>query len=540
MTAISPQEMASRLKSEGFALNAPVAEALSDPIVDTPMVVTLDQLRPYSNNPRITRNPAYDEIKDSIRARGLDAPPVITRRPGEEHFFIRNGGNTRLEILNALWQETQEERFWRVPCLFRPWTARGEILALTGHLAENEVRGALTFIERALGVDKARTFYEAEKGHSLTQAELAQSLSADGYPVGQASVSRMQTTVQHFLPAIPKLLYAGLGRDLVGRLLILRRAGLRSWRVRASNEAAEERFDALFKDVLSTFDGALETFSVERVQDELIGQMSDLLGAEYNALALDIDDADALQRVLTSQPTPPEFKATPWEPPEPLEPAAPEITTPPVPVPAGYSAHMPFSVKQRMQNPETAKQAHAQPETKKPAPTPQPAETPPGRVETIQKMVEDALGDEAEPANRPGGSTPIHASDLYPMDELWASSPEPGSPENLRVQIAQIAQEIAAEASVDEEVVTVDDGIGFICNRPLESLPDYFAADVLALLGVLSGDKKWREPIRLDALFFGFQSEARLSDEALLKLFRLLLLARQLVDSDQAAMLEQE
>ena len=93
------------------------------------MVVTLDQLRPYDHDPRVTRNPAYAEIKASIRERGLDAPPAITRRPGEAHYIIRNGGNTRLAILRELWSETKEERFFRIACLFRPWPARGEIVA---------------------------------------------------------------------------------------------------------------------------------------------------------------------------------------------------------------------------------------------------------------------------------------------------------------------------------------------------------------------------------------------------------------------------
>ena len=45
------------------------------------MIVTLDQLRPYEFNPRVMRNPNYDDIKASIRQRGLDTPPPITRRP---------------------------------------------------------------------------------------------------------------------------------------------------------------------------------------------------------------------------------------------------------------------------------------------------------------------------------------------------------------------------------------------------------------------------------------------------------------------------
>ena len=168
MAEMTPRDMADKLLAAGFQRNGPAATTLSDPIADTPMIVTLDQLRPYDHDPRVKRNPAYEEIKASIRERGLDAPPAITRRPGEEHFIIRNGGNTRLAILRELWTETKQERFFRISCLFRPWPERGEIVALTGHLAENELRGGLTFIERALGVEKAREFYEQEIGGALT------------------------------------------------------------------------------------------------------------------------------------------------------------------------------------------------------------------------------------------------------------------------------------------------------------------------------------------------------------------------------------
>ena len=207
MAELTPQDMAAKLLATGFERSGPSAATLSDPIADTPMVVTLDQLRPYDHDPRVTRNPAYAEIKASIRERGLDAPPAITRRPGEAHYIIRNGGNTRLAILRELWSETKEERFFRIACLFRPWPARGEIVALTGHLAENELRGGLTFIERALGIEKAREFYEQESGQALSQSELARRLTADGYPVPQSHISRMNDAVRYLLPAIPTLLY---------------------------------------------------------------------------------------------------------------------------------------------------------------------------------------------------------------------------------------------------------------------------------------------------------------------------------------------
>jgi len=71
-----------------------------DPISKTEIPVTLDQLQPYALNPRRSKNPKYDEILYSIETVGLDHPPRITRRnPDDEKYSIRDGGNTRLEIL---------------------------------------------------------------------------------------------------------------------------------------------------------------------------------------------------------------------------------------------------------------------------------------------------------------------------------------------------------------------------------------------------------------------------------------------------------
>ncbi|HGU4110819.1 TPA: chromosome partitioning protein ParB, partial [Escherichia coli] len=77
---------------------------------ETPMVLTLDQLRPNPDNPRTTRNPRYDDIKNSIHARGLDTVPKVTRMPDSEPdvYIFSDGGNTRYQILTELWKETGE------------------------------------------------------------------------------------------------------------------------------------------------------------------------------------------------------------------------------------------------------------------------------------------------------------------------------------------------------------------------------------------------------------------------------------------------
>ncbi len=306
MAKINPQDLKDRLLAPGFTAPPKVLEQLSDPISDTPMVLTLDQVLPWHDNPRTTRNPKYDELKESIRHRGLDTPPPVTRRPGEDKYRIRNGGNTRLEILNELYKETGDERYFRFNCLFRPWDKqRGEIIALTGHLAENDLKGDLKFIERAIGVKKAKVLYEQESGgESISQRELARRLKADGYPVSQSHISKMLDTVEFLLPAIPSMLYSGLGVDRVSRILSLRKASLSCWKRLYSGEGID--FEMLFQDTLAIFDSSPDEFIFERFQDELIDQMKRPLGLRYDQILLEITNGQQEQRrsTLVDLPTP--------------------------------------------------------------------------------------------------------------------------------------------------------------------------------------------------------------------------------------------
>ncbi|MBA4243729.1 MAG: hypothetical protein C0452_07410 [Pseudomonas sp.] len=544
MANVTPQEMADKLMAEGFSRSGPAAQALSDPVTDTPMVVTLDDLLPYELDPRLTRNPLYDEIKASIRERGLDAPPPITRRPGTDHFIIRNGGNTRLAILRELWSETKEEKFFRINCLFRPWPERGEIIALTGHLAENELRGGLTFIERALGVEKARELYELELGKSLSQSELARRLSADGYPVPQSHISRMQDTVCYLLPTIPNVLYNGLGRHQVERLAVLRKAAELTWEKYASGKALATDFETLFHDVLAPFDGQPDSFSGGRVQDELIGQMSELLGIDYNVLELDIDSSGNRQRAVSAPPPLPVEAATVVpsvktdnRPPHPHSTrddniagaVAPDNTTaPPSPVQIVETHAVP-----ERGDTEARVQGHIISPTDSTE-----------RLQAIQQLVAEHTG---EPlpifTDNVLQAIPVQAGGLFPISDVWYIEPALDSPDRLRIHIAQFAQEIAEEAQLVNHIEAVMAGIGFTCTQPLQDTPlPAFGRVVLALLHALSihyTAEPRQVDLRLDdslgALLLGTDirdAEAlpRLSDNGLVKLFRLVRLARRLLD----------
>lgn len=554
MADVSPHDMARKLLSDGFERSATDAGAWSDPIADTPMTVTLDELRPYELDPRITRNPLYSEIKASIRERGLDAPPPITRRPGADHYIIRNGGNTRLAILRELWTETKEERFFRIACLFRPWSDRGEIVALTGHLAENELHGGLSFIERALGVEKVRELYEQEDGKPLSQSELARRLKADGYPVPQPHISRMQEAIHYLLPAIPTVLYGGLGRHQVEHLTALRRTGARIWEARSAAKDTPVDFDSMFQNVLAAFDLGPGDFDVERVHDELIGQMADHLGEKYDTIAFEFTVAERrivqpLNTVVTDAG------------PLPVPPAG----TSPVasPSPQRLPAPSPQPPREDRGN-DTARdggehddldddgQGHEKAATPFQAHIVEPA-APTDRLQSIQRLVADHLGEDLEDfESNVLKAVPVQAGGLYPISDIWHIDPGLDEPERLRVHIAQFAREIADEAGMADWIDDIEHGIGFGCapntDRHDIQRQTPLARAILALLHTLSAPynpdsrsarietihlvrdlgpllQGWAQPPSIST-----SPGIRLSDSGLVKLFRLIRLARRLLE----------
>jgi ParB family protein of integrating conjugative element (PFGI_1 class) len=532
MTQNNPaQALALELKSEGFSRRDPARESPADPLTPIPLVVTLDQLRPYEHNPRCTKNALFDDLKSSIRERGLDTPPAITRRPGGEHYIIRNGGNTRLAVLTELWRETHDERFYRLPCMYHPWPERGDIVLLTGHLTESDLHAGLTYIERALAVEKTRELYEQESGETLTQRELARRLKADGCPIPQPHISRMQEAIEYLLPAIPNVLYGGLGRPQVEKLSRLRRTAEKVWAMR--NADGPEEFSALFQDTLSAFDGSLSNFDWARIQDELTGRMAETLGIHYDTLAAEIAlcEQNLLKTALASVPPPcaPPDQSAPIErnprqknkerAPEveqpgeatPVETLGPKLDIPPVETPGTTSDLSPVEANERLQS--------------------------------IRELV---AGQDRHGVSEAERTVRLQVEGLYPMTDVWNIPPELDAPERLRLQIAQFAREIAHEAKLDGLIVVQEHGMGFACVRSHNEAHSQLARGVLSLLHALSQSDLAAEPnseialahVRNDVgiVLQGRQGcpeqtpEVRLSDDGVLKLFRLIRLSRRLLD----------
>ena len=514
MKKLSQEQITDKLHQDHFP-RGPELERLSDPLIDTPMLVTLEQLRPYEHNPRFIRNPLYDDIKASIRERGLDQPPPITRRPGETYFIIRNGGNTRLAILGELWQETRDERFFRIHCLFRPWS--NEITALPGHLAESDLHGQLTFVERALAVAKLKTMLEAE-GVVLSQRELARHLAAGGYPISQSHISRMLDTLEHLLPAIPQTLYAGLGKPQIERLIGLRSQAERTWN---RYPTATTAFADFWLETLGYFDADPESFDLEQLQDDLLERMSHLLGQSYRMLALELSDT---QQVIS---TPGIVVTIPSE----------NNHLPNVDVPAAggpSSDSHPQSTEIKLQTEAAREDLLTPTETNVVS-----AISTPSRVQQIREQID-----------RESATDNTSSVDTYANDDIWTIEPALDSPEQLRLAIAKLAREMAAYAGHPESVIDQPLGLGFALDIERVDLATPRAAGVhLLLLALLRAQDEvnWKDRKQLPSALFGqlllgvYQLPLpdrpsvdvgleRLPDSLLIKLYRLIRLARRLID----------
>lgn len=185
------------------SLNISVTDNM-DKLVESESQMTLPvmEITLYDRNPRRTLNDQYDSIKESIRStKRLNSPLVVTRRPGTEKFMVGKGGNTRLKALQELFEETSDPDFQYVVVTYHPWESESSTLA--AHLVENELRGEMTFWDKANAYADLKLMIKEESGASLSARAFEQALKERGLPIGK-------TMLSYFLFAVNNL--AGLGQ----------------------------------------------------------------------------------------------------------------------------------------------------------------------------------------------------------------------------------------------------------------------------------------------------------------------------------------
>lgn len=381
--------------------------APSDPVMAMPMKVDIAQIALYDHNPRRSRNSAHEDIKESVRAQGLKQPLVITRRPGAPTYMLKHGGNTRLAVLKELFAETGERRFQMADCLFEPW--KGETDVLVSHIVENEVRGSLTFLDKARAVREAAVMLEADGGEKLSLRQLSDALRERGFRISAGMISKCFYALDTLAQAIPLALAAGIGRPQIEKLRQLHTGAKQVWDNHRLGSAA--LFEDAFRESLANADR--EDWSHEDAWRAVELVLSQRANVPLNRVAAELEAVLAASG--SSDEDAPSAAAIPLQVRTPAQDAAPTRD-------AGR------------EEPVTASRPVARPAT-------------------------GPIGDPAAPSGHPAKVLPVET----PAAQQELESPEPAA--RLRERLYEAAHRAAAELGLAPCVSRYEHGAGFLVTE---------------------------------------------------------------------------
>jgi ParB family protein of integrating conjugative element (PFGI_1 class) len=261
-----------------FGAKKDEALPITDPLTTTQLTLQLTELKTCDRNPRKERNPEYEEIKKSIReTKKLKTKFTVTRRPGDDLYMIDAGGNTRLLILNELYEETGDEVFNQIVCLFEPWVSESSII--TGHLIENVMRGDMMLIDKAHAVHELRKEIEEELGETLSDREFSKTSSERGYRISPKHLRRFHYALE-LDQMIPTVLRRGMGGSNLDKIKKIHSAYAKYCADKT------DQFELVFADVMSRHDN--EDFSMDEVRHDLDDQLEEVIGERYNIIHLTV------------------------------------------------------------------------------------------------------------------------------------------------------------------------------------------------------------------------------------------------------------
>ena len=216
------------------------------------VVVDLDQIEDEEGvdwNPRLTPNRKYEEIKESIRIRGLDHPVPITQRPGSTKYIRKAGGRTRCRALVELFKETGDyERYGRIETTFTPWVS--EVDLVVGHVTENLLRSGLNFYEQANQERKLFEEIAKEDPHfaKAGQREREARYKSMGYSVSRDYLVNFDYIFRMLHPALERELVEGMPIRAIKELRSIEKQLEKS--VDARDNAAIDDYSSMVKSAI--------------------------------------------------------------------------------------------------------------------------------------------------------------------------------------------------------------------------------------------------------------------------------------------------
>ena len=255
-------------------MNNTTLNSLATPTSPVTIRVRIDDIQAYEHSPRRAPNELYEEIRESIRTVGLQQQISITKRPNENHYIVRSGGNTRLKALKELYAETGEERFAAIDCRFVPYTCESELLSL--HLMENEQFAKLLFIDSAMAVKNFKTMIEEKVGKTISLRQLTDEMNQRGWRVNPQYLPYYLYATE-IANELPIAFAHGLDRTYV---IFIKMLGRRVEHWADDKNININQCIQVFKNTLKKNDGKLISISV--IEEELIESLSSTYKLNFN------------------------------------------------------------------------------------------------------------------------------------------------------------------------------------------------------------------------------------------------------------------
>lgn len=220
-------------------------------------------------NQRQSVNPKYDEIKASIRKKGVQDPLCIVHHPDLQSWVLSQGGQTRLRICRELYEETRSDIFLYPPVIKLPFTS--DLDLCISHLIENTIRGENTFLETAKAVFEIRNLLTEASAGTPTQGELAESMNDRGLPIRRQSITSMLYLVDELATEITNQAFL----DQVSRNMV---DGIRSLRKSIEGELAPDLFDSQLIDFINSHSGGV---TVDAIKKHFLGNPSSVASEPF-------------------------------------------------------------------------------------------------------------------------------------------------------------------------------------------------------------------------------------------------------------------
>lgn len=249
-------------------------------------------------NPRTSRAEDYDSHKESIKQAGLLQRLTVTKLPDVEYYEIYSGGNTRLTILKELYEEYQaqgepdkanEIRYQQ--CTYTKYINNLDILVK--HMAENEERSNMTFIDKARAVFQIKAMYLEQEGlEKISSRKLVEQINAIGWKkVNQQSVTELNFAYEKLNDVIPLALNQGMGRPKIQQLRLWLDYALTFvtwWVEKHGYDYSTDKAEQLYFEVLAEQDDDIEPINLDDFYQDYLYRLSTALMSFDSSLKMDV------------------------------------------------------------------------------------------------------------------------------------------------------------------------------------------------------------------------------------------------------------